>query len=177
MDDLMVVLGSFFMMFAVIFIALYLLDAIATFKYLKVRGYENAWMAFIPIVNTYASVDATYGNVDTIKVLGIQLPAIVVKLYPLIFSVLSGVCSRIPTVGSALATIISVATIVLAVVVFIDMMERINTEVTVGFAVLANIIAIIAPIKILMSCSGLQPGQFDYKTDMRVLKSQMNAAQ
>ncbi len=177
MDDLMVVLGSFFVVIFIVLVALYLLDAIATFKYLKVRGYENAWMAFIPILNTYASVDSTYGNVDTIKVLGIQLPAIVVKLYPLVISVVSGVCTRIPKVGGALTTILSVISIVLAVVVFIDMMERINTEVSVGFAVLANIIAIIAPIKILTSCSSLQPGQFDYKTDMRVLKSQMDSAQ
>ena len=50
MDDsqVLTVLGGFAVFFLIIGLVLYLLDAISTFKYLKVRGYESSWMAFIP---------------------------------------------------------------------------------------------------------------------------------
>jgi hypothetical protein len=149
----------------------YLVDAIARFKYLKIRGYTSAWMAFIPLLNVYSCVDATYGNVDKIKIFGIELPAIVVKLYPVIVSVLTGIISNIPKVGG-LSTIVWIIQIAFGVAVFIDMQERLGKEVSTGFAIVANIIAIIAPIKLLMSCSGIGIGAFDYSTDQRVLKSQ-----
>ncbi len=177
MEQLLGFMVSFLLVFAIIGLILYLVDAIATFKYLKVRGYANAWMAFIPFCNTYATVEATYGNVEKIKLFGIELPAIVVKLYPVILAAVSGVATYIPKISGALTTIVSVLTIAVGVAIFIDVMERLSDEVSVGFAILANIITIIVPIKILTTCNKLQPGQFDYHTDMRVLKSQMTSGQ
>ncbi len=169
---LLALIGAIVVPIVIICIAVYLVDAIAKFKYLKVRGYANAWMAFIPYLNTYSCVDATYGNVEQIKIFGISLPSIVVKLYPVVCTVLTGILSRIPSVGTGLSSLVSLILIAVSVAVFMDMQERLGQEVSIGFAILANIIAIIAPIKLLMSCSGLAVGAFDYNTDQRVLKSQ-----
>ena len=167
-------LGAIMVPMLIIVLVLYLVDAIARFKYLKIRGYVNAWMAFIPILNVYACVDATYGNVEKISVFGISLPAMIVKLYPLIISVLAGIISRIPNVGG-ISSALSIVSLAVGIAVFIDMQERLQQEVSLGFAILANIIAVIAPIKLLISCKGLNPGAFDYTTDQRVLKSQERA--
>ncbi len=165
------VLGALMVPIIIIALVIYLVNAIARFKYLKIRGYANAWMAFIPILDVYSCVDATYGNVEKIKIFGISLPAMLVKLYPLIISVCAGIISRIPNIGG-ISSILSILSLALSIAVFIDMQERLQQEVSVGFAVLANIIAIIAPIKLLISCKGIAPGAFDYVTDQRILKSQ-----
>ena len=56
-----------FIVLSIIALALYLISAFARYKYLKIRSYENAWMAFIPIVNIWAIVEATYGRKEKIQ--------------------------------------------------------------------------------------------------------------
>ena len=53
-------------------------------------------------------------------------------------------------------------------------MSRIDKEVSTGFAIIANVIPIIASIKLMMSCKGLSDGQYDYSKDMHPLESQKN---
>ena len=55
---------------------------------------------------------------------------------------------------------------------FCKILERIGTEISLAFSVLANIIPIVGSIKLLTSCKGLMDGQYDYKTDLRTLQSQ-----
>ena len=176
MDDALVMLfglGAIALIItSIICLALYLIDAIGKYKYLKVRNYPNAWFAFIPFLNTYGTVEATYGNVENIKVLGIKLPAIVVKLYPVILAVIGGITAKIDPISSICSFVISVLTIALGVVIFKDIMERIECPVSTGFAILANIITIVGSIKLLADTGRLQPGQFDYMTDTRILASQ-----
>ncbi len=159
----------------IIGLILYLIDAIGIYKYLKARNYANAWFAFIPFLNTYAKVEATYGNVDKIKAFGIALPAIVVKLYPLILVVFSAITSQISAIASICSLITTVLTVACGTVVFKDVMERIERPVSTGFAVFANIISIVGSIKLLADASSLNPGQYDYTTDTRVLASQADA--
>ena len=153
-------------------LVVYLIDAIGRFKYLKARNYTNAWFAFIPYLNVYGTVEATYGNVEKIKVLGIELPAIVVKLYPLILTAFSVVTTNIEFLSGIGSLIVTVVTVAVGVVVFKDVMERIEQPVSTGFAVLANIITIVGSIKLLVDASKLQDGQYDYTTDTRALASQ-----
>ena len=53
MDDYAVLaaMGGFIVVLLLISLALYLVDAFARYKYLKVRKYQNAWMGFIPFAN------------------------------------------------------------------------------------------------------------------------------
>ena len=156
----------------VICLVVYLVDAIGRFKYLKARNYTNAWFAFIPYLNVYGTVDATYGNVEKIKILGVELPAIVVKLYPLILTAFSVITSNIEFLSGFGSLVVTVLTVAIGVVVFKDVMERIEQPVSTGFAVLANIITIVGSIKLLADASKLQDGQYDYTTDARMLASQ-----
>lgn len=169
--------GSFAMIGMVLGIIasiVYLINAFAQYRYLRIRNYEHPWMAFIPIADCYALVEATYGKVDEINVLGLglRLPAVIVKLYPLVCTFATVVLSAIPFIGSAGATIVFVAQVALGVMILQDVMLRLNREISTGFAVFARIIAIVSPFIILSGCSGLANGQYDYQRDDRILASQ-----
>ncbi len=166
------VLAAFGLVITVVVLAFYLIDAIARFKYLKVRGYANSWMAFIPIANTYSTVEATYGNPEKISLYGLLLPSVLVKLYPLVISVAAGVFAYIPYVGSIASTLISVITIAIGVQIFRDMMLRLDKETSIGLAVVANIIPLVLPIMLMVACKGMADGQYDYAADTRELPSQ-----
>ncbi|WP_022764174.1 hypothetical protein [Butyrivibrio sp. XPD2006] len=174
MEDMAVLaaLGGFLMVLFLILIALYLVDAIARYKYLKVRNYPNPWMGFIPIANVYACVEATYGPVNYINLYGWRAPAVLLKLWGIVTYVLTVVCNQIPYVGGFLSLVVTIINIAVLVQIFRDMMERLDDPQTVGFAVLANIISIIASIKLLTTAGNRAPGSQDWQTDPRVLESQ-----
>ena len=175
MDDsqVLTVLGGFAVFFLIIGLVLYLLDAISTFKYLKVRGYESSWMAFIPFVNVWATVEATYGKVDKIKVYGWNAPAVVIKLWALVTIVLAGIATMIPSIGSVLSTVIYILNVAVLVQIYQDTMERLEKPQEIVPAVIAILIAIISDIMILGAAGKFQNGQIDYSTDERVLQSQI----
>ena len=167
--------GSFAMIGLVLGIIasiVYLINAFAQYRYLRIRNYEHPWMAFIPIADCYALVEATYGRVDEINVLGFRLPAAIVKFYPLVCSFATIVLSVIPLIGTAGATLVFVAQVALGVMILQDVMLRLGKEISTGLAVFARIIAIVSPFIILSGCSGLTNGQYDYQRDDRPLASQ-----
>ena len=165
-------LGGFFLFLILILIALYLVDAIARSKYLKVRNYTNAWMGFIPVANIYACVEATYGPVNYINLYGWRAPSVVLKLWTVITYALSFVVSYIPFVGSILSIALTVLNVAVLVQIFKDEMERLEEPQTTGFAVLANIISIIAGIKLLTASGKFVPGSQNWTMDQRILTSQ-----
>ncbi len=169
---LLAVMGSFFLVILIIGFIFYLVDAIARFKYLRIRNYSKAWLAFIPIFGIYATVEATYGKVDKIRVFGVDCPANVIKLYPIAISAITGIASRIQSISTPVSTICGIISIALGVVVLRDTLARLDKNVSVGFCVLANIIGIIGSITLLGACKPFAPGQLDYMTDTRVLPSQ-----
>lgn len=169
---LMAVLGAFIGVLVILVIIFYLVDAIARFKYLKVRNYANSWMAFIPIANIYSTVEATYGNADKISLYGLILPSVLLKLYGLILGAAAGILSNIPYVGSIAGTVISVASIAIGVQIFRDMMFRLDNDSSVALAIVANIIPIVGAVVILSACKNKTDGQYDYATDTRELPSQ-----
>ena len=59
-----------FVVVSIIVLALYLISAFARYKYLKIRSYENAWFAFIPIANIWSIVEATYGRREKVIIYG-----------------------------------------------------------------------------------------------------------
>ena len=165
-------LGGFLVVLFIIAVAVYLVDAIGRYKYLKVRNYQNAWMGFIPFANIYACVEATYGPCNLINLYGWRAPASILKLWAVIVAVLTYVVNLIPHVGSVLALVVTVLNIAFLVQLFKDMLERLDDPQTTGFAILANIITIIASIKLLASSSAHAPASQDWQTDARVLTSQ-----
>ena len=169
---LFAVMGSMLVVLIIIGFIFYIVDAIARVKYLRVRGYKASWMAFIPILNIYACIVATYGNVEKINLYGVSLPAICVKLYPVIFIVIGAIVTQIPAISGICSTIIYICEVIIGVMILRDMFERIGTEISLAFSILANIIPIVGSIKLITSCKGLMDGQYDYKTDLRTLQSQ-----
>lgn len=165
-------LATFGLVFLIIALVLYIIDAIAKFKYLKIRNYPSAWMAFIPILNIYATVDATYGKVDTIKIFGVELPSMCIKLYPIALSVVTGIASRIPSAGNVISSVVGIIGLIITVIVYRDVLARLGKDISIGFSVLANIISIISSIYLIMACKGIAPGEYDYLTDTRPLPSQ-----
>ena len=168
----MAVLGAFLGVIVILVVIFYLVDAIARFKYLKVRKYANTWMAFIPIANIFSTVEATYGNVEKISLYGLILPAVLLKLYGLILGAAAGILANIPYVGSIAGTVVSVASIAIGVQVFRDMMQRLDNDSSIALAIVANIIPIVGAIVLLSACKDKADGQYDYATDTRELTSQ-----
>ena len=156
----------------VIAIIFYLIDAIGRYKYLKVRNYSSPVLAFIPIANIYATVEATYGTVEKIKLYGVEFPSFVVKLFPLITSAVAGALSRIPGIGTQVSSILGIVTIGFMAALFMDVMKCIKKDVSLPFAVIASFISIVGSIMLLVSCKDLQSGQYDYREDKEPLPSQ-----
>ena len=59
-DGYLMALSRVFVVAGIVSVALYLVAAFARYRYLRIRSYENAWMAFIPVANVLALVEATY---------------------------------------------------------------------------------------------------------------------
>ena len=95
-DGFIAAIAGVFAVAAVIGIILYLIASIARYRYLRIRSYENAWMAFIPIVNIWAVVEATYGRRERINIYGWDAPATVLKLWPIVTYALALVINVIP---------------------------------------------------------------------------------
>ena len=53
MEDLIVLLGGFFLLFGLVGIVLYVLGALGLSRMAKKLGVENPWMAWLPIFNIY----------------------------------------------------------------------------------------------------------------------------
>ncbi len=176
MDDemlgLLIAMTGIFVVAGIIVLVLYLIDAIARFIYLKVRNYDNAWMAFIPIVNLWASVEATYGDSETVNIYGWDAPAIVAKLWPVVTYILSGVINVIPALGQALSLILYVLNIAVLVMIFRDMMERLEYPQEGPLAIIAVVIPIVSSIMLLTTVGKFAAGSQDYRNDDRVLSSQ-----
>lgn len=68
LDDLMLIAGVGFgiiLFMLVLSIAVYFVCAFATYRALKLLGYDKAWLGFIPCANMYALADVTgYDEVD-----------------------------------------------------------------------------------------------------------------
>ena len=79
MDGYLMALSGVFVVAGIVSLALYFVAAFARYRYLRIRSYENAWMAFIPIANIWALVEATYGRRERINIYGWDAPALVLK--------------------------------------------------------------------------------------------------
>ncbi len=161
-----------FMVAGVIGIALYLVAAYARYRYLRIRNYDNAWMAFVPIANIWAVVEATYGKQDRITIYGWDAPALVLKLWPIVTYVLALVINVIPLIGSVLSIILSVLNIAVLAMIFKDMMEQLENPQDTVMAVIAVIFHIISDIMIISAAGKFAPGSQDWQTDSRVPGSQ-----
>lgn len=168
-DSVVIVAGVSF----IIALAFYLIGAFACYKYFKVRNYPNKWMAFVPAVNIYGIVSVTYGNVEKIKVFGIPVPAMVLKLFPIVIYVISGILAVITKIGPTLDSVLGLLSVAVYTFIYIDMLERVGEKVNVLLAIIANLIPVIGSIKLLMVCSKLKDGQFDYHSDKAMLDSQV----
>ena len=171
-DGFIAAMAGVFMISAVIILILYLISSFARYKYLKIRSYENAWMAFIPIVNIWAIVEATYGNKERINIYGWEAPAIVLKLWPVVAYALALVINVIPLVGNILSLLLTVLEVAILAMIFKDMMEHLDRPQEMVTAVIAVVIHLVSDIMILSATSSFQPGQQDWQTDNRVLNSQ-----
>ena len=169
---LFAVLGIAIAICAVIAFIFYIVGAIASFKYLKVRSYENSWMAFIPIVNIWALVEATYGAEETINVYGWDAPTIVLKLWSIVTYALALVINVIPAVGTALSLLLTILNVAVLLMIYKDMMERLESSDDGFGAIIAVVIHIIADIKIIGAAGRFRPGQQNWREDNRVLNSQ-----
>ncbi len=172
MDGFIAALMGMFGIISLIGVAFYLVAAFARYRYLSIRSYDKAWMAFIPIANIWAVVEATYGKQEKINIYGWDAPAVVLKLWPMVIYVLAIVINVIPILGNALSILLSVLNIAVFVMIFRDMMENLETPQDIFISVVAVIIHIVGDIMILSTTGKFNPGDQDWQTDNRVLGSQ-----
>ena len=172
MDGYLMALSGAFIIAGIVSLALYFVAAFARYRYLRIRSYENAWMAFIPIANIWALVEATYGKRERINIYGWDAPAIVLKLWPMVTYVLALVINVIPVIGNILSLALSVLNIAVLVMIFRDMMENLEKPQEAVIAVIAVIVHIVSDIMILSATGDFEPGQQDWQRDERALGSQ-----
>lgn len=158
--------------FGIIALTLYLMDAFSRYKYLKVRGYEKCFMAFIPFANIWASVEATYGNNGKINVYGWKAPAMIVKLWGVMFYVLSVAVAGIPVIGRLIGIALFAANIAVMAQLYSDMMERLDEPQERVASVVAVFINVIASYKLIRTAGKFKAGQQNYREDDRSLCSQ-----
>ncbi len=172
MDGYLAAITGVFAIWAVIALALFLVGCVARYKYLKIRSYENAWLAFIPIANIWAIVEATYGNREKINIYGWDAPAIVLRLWPIVTYALALVINIIPLIGNILSILLYVLNIAVTVMIFRDVMEHMERPQEMVTGVIAVIFRIAAHIMMISAASKYKPGQQDWQTDNRELNSQ-----
>lgn len=158
--------------FGIIVLTLYLMDAVSRYKYLKVRGYEKCFLAFVPFANIWASVEATYGKSEKINVYGWKAPAMIVKLWGVLFYALSVAVAGIPVVGRLIGLALLAANIAVMSQLFSDMMERLGEPQDRMASVVAVFINFIASYKLIRTAGRVKACEQDYRLDERVLGSQ-----
>ncbi len=156
----------------IIVLTLYLLDAVSRYKYLKVRGYGKCFLAFVPFANIWASVEATYGKDEKINVYGWKAPSMVVKLWGVIFYVLSVAVAGIPVVGRLLGLALLAANIAVMAQLYSDMMEKLDDPQERMASVVAVFVNFIASYKLIHTAGKFKAGQRNYREDNRTLRSQ-----
>ena len=171
-DEYLMSMTGVFAKISVIGLALYLVASFARYKYLRIRSYENAWMAFIPIANIWALVEATYGKSDRINTYGWDAPAIVLKLWPMVTYVIAIVINVIPFIGNVLSLLLSVLNIAVLVMIFKDMMEHLEKPQETVMAVIAVIFRIVSDIMIISACGSFEPEEQNWQEDTRIPGSQ-----
>ena len=159
-------------MVMIIMLLMFLLDAVARYKYLKVRGYDKCWMAFVPLANMWATVEATYGEQEKINIYGWKAPAVALKLWAVALFFMLLIVGRIPVIGRLLCLAVEIANIMVFIQVCRDMMERLYSEESVGDAVIAILIHFVSSFKIMGAARKYDQGELDYRKDERVLGSQ-----
>ena len=83
MDDLSVIFmlgGAVILIVLVVLIALYIVSSLSIFRLLKIYGYQNAWIAWIPIINQYALGDVAITE-EKVKIGTVDLPAFLFKFW------------------------------------------------------------------------------------------------
>lgn len=94
MEDLIALLGGFFLLFGLVGIVLYVLGALGLSRMAKKLGVENPWMAWLPIFNIYL-IGKIAG--DEVVVFGKEVKNLAVVLA--VSSVVIGAVSVIPLIG------------------------------------------------------------------------------
>ena len=157
---------------AVLGLMLYFMDAFSKYKYLKVRGYEKSFLAFVPFVNIWVTVDATYGKIEKINVFGWKAPAIIMKLWGVLFYALTVAVSGIPVVGRILGLLLLAMNVAVLSLIYSDMMERMDEPQEKGAAILAVIINFVASYKVIKAAGKFKDGEKNYREDVNNLRSQ-----
>ena len=156
----------------VIILGLFILDAFARFRYLKVRGYDKCWLAFVPLANMWATVEATYGNEEKINIYGWKAPAVILKLWAVALFLMLLIAGRIPFIGRLLCLAVEIVNIAVFIQIYRDMMERLYHPQEMADSVIAILIHFVSSFKILGAAKRYDQGELDYKKDERVLGSQ-----
>ena len=147
-DGFAYVMAGMFGFIAFIFIiciALYIITAVWEMKFLQAAGYQNTWMAWIPICNIWALADVAFGNAPKAKLEIIKkpIPTTLFKIYPLVISLVSFVLGMIPIINF----VAGIASMVLSVAFFMTILKAIvrkfNAPVTDGRIILDSWITII----------------------------------
>ena len=172
MEGFIKAFSGFFLFSIVMSFIFYCVAAFARYKYLRVRNYENSWLALIPLVNVWALVEATYGRRERINIYGWDAPATVLKLWPIVTYIAAIVINVIPFIGNILSILLSILNIAVLAMIFKDMMEHLEKPQETIVAVIAVIIHIVADIMLITACGNFEPGQQNWQEDNREPGSQ-----
>jgi hypothetical protein len=144
------VIGSFLLVAVIISIICYLVSSIAIMKVLKILGYVNYWMAWIPVVNTFALADAADGNgtgkLRLFNIIDFELPTIFYKLW----FVIGFVLAYVPKVGTVLTSLLSIACMSTVYANIFAKVERRPVEEYTAWGIISGIVPLIACIKFLL---------------------------
>lgn len=140
--------GTFFVIVIVIlgiFLAAYVIGAVAYQRGLRLCGYSKPWMAWIPFARQYALADAVGDADGNTTVLGFQIPSMVFNFW----WVLQIAANWIPSVGTVISLVIGVICMGSCFGKMYSAIEGKAEEDTVAIGYVSGIFPIVAIVKFL----------------------------
>lgn len=126
-------------------VAVYIFIGFCEYRVLKILGYKNPWMAWVPFLNYYALGDVAADGRENLMMFGKELPAFLFKFW----WIGSFVADRIPGIGGVLSTVIRILFLGIVLIEIYSRVENKNIEEVKVIGFVSAAITLIAYIKFL----------------------------
>lgn len=154
--------GSAMLVFVAIMVVVYVVQALATQRALRILGYDKPWLAWIPLGNLFALAEVTGDDVAVLW-FGIQVPMKAFRFWWLA----NFVCTLIPIVGGLLSLLITVMCLTWTYSRVYSALDGVPYENEMLIAVLSAFIGIIPIIKFFAAKdNGGRNNRGGYKDDI-----------
>lgn len=155
--SLLLAMGIFFIIYAIISIIGYVIASISTYRVLNICRYKNKWMAWAPYLRYYSLADVVCEKKPSIKFISFELPSILFKFWWVLIFVNSFTSDVLPELDLQLVSnVISILVILIKILFSGNVYSHVYAKIegktyseTMLLGFLSGLLPIIAYIKFL----------------------------